>query len=39
MVGEAGDGLGRVCHVSIAELALPLLRASLHTERRVGGHV
>ena len=35
VVGKAGDGLARVSRGSIAARALPLARASFHTERRV----
>ena len=38
VVEKAGDGLARISRVSIAALARPLARASLHTERRVGRH-
>ena len=38
VVGEAGDGLARVSHGSIAARALSLSRAGLQTDRGVGRH-
>ena len=38
VVREVGDTLARVSRGCIADIALPLARASLHTECRAGGH-
>ena len=37
-VAEAADGFARVSRGCIADIALPLFRASLYTDRSVEGH-